>query len=75
MRNGVWRIDDLGANTDHRSAVGAPFKSLWNTAMFAIALVLGLLYSSWSALTVFLGLSYSTLLFGHASRPRACTDA
>jgi hypothetical protein len=35
--------------------VWAPFKSLWNSAMFAIALVLGPVYFSWSGLVVFLG--------------------
>ena len=66
MRNGVWRIDERGANADDGRVVWAPFKSLWNTAMYAIAVVLGPLYFSWSALAVFLGLSYSTLLLGHS---------
>ena len=56
-----------GARTRTRGeVVWAPFKSLWNTAMYGIALVLGPLYFSWSALAVFLGLSYSTLLLGHS---------
>lgn len=66
MRKGVWRVDGRGANADDGDVVWAPFKSLWNTAMYAIAIVLGPLYFSWSALAVFLVLSYSTLLLGHS---------
>jgi fatty-acid desaturase len=66
MRSGVWRIDDSGANADEGKVVWSPFKSIWNTAMYAIAIVLGPLCFSWSALAVFLGLSYTTLLLGHS---------
>ncbi len=66
MRNGVWRIDGSNANADEGEVAWAPFKSLWNTAMYAIAIVLAPLYFSWSALAVFLGLSYATLLLGHS---------
>ncbi len=66
MRAGVWRIDDSGANADEGRVVWSPFKSIWNTAMYAIAIVIGPFCFSWSALAVFLGLSYSTLLLGHS---------
>ena len=66
MRTGVWRVDDTGANADQGRVVWSPFKSIWNTAMYAIAIVLGPLCFSWSALAVFLGLSYTTLLLGHS---------
>src|SRR4051794_4009881 len=66
MRQGVWRIDGRGASADAGAVVWAPFKSLWNSAMYVVALVLGPLYFSWSALVVFLVISYVTLLFGHS---------
>ena len=66
MRTGVWRIDDSGANADEGRVVWSPFKSIWNTAMYSIAIVLGPLCFSWSALAVFLVLSYTTLLLGHS---------
>jgi fatty-acid desaturase len=66
MRQGVWRIDGRGASADAGAVVWAPFKSLWNSAMYVVALVLGPLYFSWSALVVFLVISYVTLLLGHS---------
>jgi len=66
MRTGVWRIDDSGANADEGRVVWSPFKSIWNTAMYSIAIVLGPLCFSWSSLAVFLGLRYTTLLLGHS---------
>jgi len=66
MRTGVWRIDGSGANADDGKVVWSPFKSIWNTAMYSIAILLGPLCFSWSALAVFLGLSYTTLLLGHS---------
>jgi stearoyl-CoA desaturase (delta-9 desaturase) len=66
MRNGVWRIGGSGASADAGQVVWSPFKSLWNTAMVATALVLGPIYFTWSALAAFLALSYTTLLLGHS---------
>jgi stearoyl-CoA desaturase (delta-9 desaturase) len=66
MRKGVWRIDDRGANANEGEVVWFPLKSLWNTAIFTIAIILGPVYFSWSALALFLGLSYLTLLLGHS---------
>lgn len=66
MRTGVWRIDGSAANADDGKVVWSPFKSIWNTAMYSIAILLGPLCFSWSALAVFLGLSYTTLLLGHS---------
>jgi fatty-acid desaturase len=66
MRAVVWRVDGRGASADEGVVVWAPFKSLWNTAMFGAAFVLGPLYFSWSVLFLFLGLGYATLLLGHS---------
>ena len=66
MRVDVWRIDSCGASAVEGTVVWAPFKSLWNSSMYLLALILGPAYFTWSALAVFLLLSYSTLLFGHS---------
>lgn len=66
MRKDVWRIDAVDANADDGTVVWAPFKSLWNTAMYLIAIFIAPLYFSWSALALFLILSYATLLLGHS---------
>jgi len=66
MRKNVWRVDDTGANADTGEVVWAPFKSLWNTGMYLIAINLAPIYYSWSAFSLFLVLSYITLLFGHS---------
>jgi fatty-acid desaturase len=66
VRKAVWRVNAQGANADEGKVVWAPFKSLWNMAMLVIAVGLGPVYFSWSALAVFLLLSYVTLLFGHS---------
>jgi sn-1 stearoyl-lipid 9-desaturase len=66
MRKGVWRIDAKGADAVNGRVVWSPAKSLWNTAVFALALLLGPLYFDWSAVVVFLALSYITLLLGHS---------
>lgn len=62
----MWRIDGTGANAVDGRVVWAPLKSAWNSTMYALALIAGPLYFSWSGLIVFLGLSYVTLLFGHS---------
>ncbi len=46
MRNEVWRIDGRGANADHGIVVWAPGKSLWNSAMFLLALGLAPSFAS-----------------------------
>ncbi len=66
MRTKVWRVDATGANAREGEVVWAPFKSIWNTSMYGMAIILGPLTFSWSALCVFLLLSYLTLLFGHS---------
>jgi fatty-acid desaturase len=66
MRKDVWRIDGQTANAVHGRVVWAPGKSLWNCAIFALAISLAPFYYSWSAVAVFLALSYCTLLFGHS---------
>src|SRR5690348_8485940 len=65
MRNGVWRVDGTGANAVHGRVVWAPVKSLWNSTMYVGAL-LAPWHFSWSALAIFLALSYPTLLLGHS---------
>jgi fatty-acid desaturase len=66
MRNDVWRINAHNANAVAGRVVWAPRKSLWNIAVYACALSLAPLYVSWSAVLVFLALSYVTLLLGHS---------
>jgi fatty-acid desaturase len=44
----------------------APAKSLWIGSMTTIAIVLGPIYSSWSAFTLFIATSVITLCFGHS---------
>ena len=66
MRAGVWRIDGRGADASEGEVVWAPAKSIWNTAMFGLALGLGPLLVSGSAVLVFAITSYVTLLLGHS---------
>ncbi len=66
MRKEVWRIDAHHANAVEGQVVWAARKSLWNMAVLGCALGLAPLYVSWSALLVFLVLSYVTLLLGHS---------
>jgi fatty-acid desaturase len=66
MRKGVWRIDGQGADALHGRVVWAPKKSLWNSVVFVLAVGLAPICFSWSAVLVFLALSYITLLFGHS---------
>jgi len=65
MRNGVWRVDGTGADAVHGRVIWAPVKSLWNSTMYGGAL-LAPWHFSWSALAIFLALSYPTLLLGHS---------
>ncbi len=66
MRKAVWRINAEGANANEGVVVWAPLKSLWNTAMYLIAIFMAPLYFSWGAFALFILLSYVTLLFGHS---------
>ena len=66
MRARVWRIESASANADEGTVAWSPFKSLWNTGMYLAALILGPIYFTWTALSVFLLLSYVTLLLGHS---------
>ena len=66
MRAEVWRVDGRGADASEGEVVWAPAKSTWNTAMFLLALGLGPLFVSGSAVLVFAGSSYVTLLLGHS---------
>jgi fatty-acid desaturase len=43
-----------------------PLRSIWNGAMLLVALVLGPLYFSWGAFTIFLATSAVTLCAGHS---------
>ena len=66
MRNAVWRIDGRRADATAGEVVWAPAKSLWNTTMFALALGLGPLFVSASAVLLFVVTSYVALLLGHS---------
>lgn len=66
MRRRVWRIDGTGANAVEGRVVWSPFKSMWHSLMYAIALGLGPVYFSWSAFALFLVSAYVTLLLGHS---------
>lgn len=66
MRKNVWRIDGQGANAVEGQVVWAPMKSIWNTTIFALAIVLAPSHFSWGAFVLFVALSYATLLLGHS---------
>jgi fatty-acid desaturase len=66
MRKGVWRIDAQHASATLGHVVWEPRKSIWNTAMYLAALILGPMYFSWSGVLVFVLLTYLTLLIGHS---------
>lgn len=72
MRRGVWRIDGSGASASLGRVVWSPFKSVWNTCMYGAALLLAPLFFSWSAVLLFLGFSYVTLLLGHSIGMHRC---
>lgn len=44
----------------------APVKSIWNTTIFVLAILLAPTHFSWGAFVLFLALSYVTLLLGHS---------
>jgi sn-1 stearoyl-lipid 9-desaturase len=66
MRKEVWRVDGQGANALQGRVIWAPAKSLWNSTMYVGAIALAPFHSSWSAVAVFVLLSYPTLLLGHS---------
>jgi fatty-acid desaturase len=66
MRPEVFRVDGRGASPVRGRVVIAPAKAAWNLGMLAATLVLAPLVFSWSALVVFLVLTYATLLLGHS---------
>lgn len=66
MRPGVFRVDGTGADPSAGRVVIAPAKAAWNLGMLAGALAFAPLTFSWSALLVFLVLTYTTLLLGHS---------
>jgi stearoyl-CoA desaturase (delta-9 desaturase) len=66
MRKNVWRIDGRDANAVKGHVVWAPAKSIWNTAMFVLAITFAPSHFSWGAFALFLALSYVTLLLGHS---------
>ncbi len=72
MRNEVWRVDGSGANASDGNVVWAPTKSIWNNFMLLTAILLGPQYFTLGAFFVFLGLSYLTLLLGHALGMHRC---
>jgi len=66
MRPGVFRVDGEGASPVSGRVVFAPAKASWNLSMLAGTLILAPLTFSFSALAVFLVLTYATLLLGHS---------
>jgi fatty-acid desaturase len=66
MMRPVLRIDSAGASPCRGRVVLDVRKAAWNGAMLTAAVVLGPLCFSWSALAVFAGLTYVTLLVGHS---------
>jgi len=66
MRPGVFRIDGTGADATNGEVVWAPGKSLWFSTHLLVTLFLGPVFFSFSALTVCLALTYTTLLLGHS---------
>jgi len=66
MRPGVFRVDGTGADARNGRVLWAPIKSLWFNLHLLVAMFLGPLYFSPSALAICLGLTYITLLLGHS---------
>lgn len=66
MMKPVMRVDGTGASPCDGRPVLDPAKTAWNGAMLAGAVVLGPMVFSWSALGMFLGLTYLSLLIGHS---------
>ncbi len=66
MMEPVIRVDGDGANAVYGRAVLDWPKLLWNFGHIAIAIVFAPMLFSWSALVLFLCLTYATLLTGHS---------
>jgi fatty-acid desaturase len=66
MMEPVIRVDGEGANAVHGRAVLDIPKLLWNFGHIAITTLFAPLYFSWSALGMFLCLTYGSLLIGHS---------
>lgn len=66
MMEPVLRIDGTEASSLEGRVRLDIQKSLWNGSMIAAAIILAPSYFTWSALFVFLGLTYITLLIGHS---------
>jgi fatty-acid desaturase len=66
MRPSVFRVQAIGADASAGRVVWAPAKSLWHTLLATVAVAFAPLTASWSALAVFLVLTYMTLLLGHS---------
>src|SRR4051794_34434278 len=68
--DGAFKVNSLSgleqADASEGILVWDPGRSIWNMSMIAGALVLGPLFFSWSAFTVFLLLSGFTLCVGHS---------
>jgi fatty-acid desaturase len=66
MMKPVLRVDGSQASAcDGRPVLDVP-KAAWNGATLVAALVLGPIFFSWSALALFLSLTYVSLLVGHS---------
>jgi fatty-acid desaturase len=66
MMKGVFRVDGTGANACDGRVVWSPAKSLWNTTMMLVTVVFGPITASPSAVTLFIVMTYVTLLIGHS---------
>lgn len=67
---GAYKVNSLilteKVNPEYGSIVWDKWRSLWNSAIFLSAFILGPIYFSWSALLLFLVLSALTLCMGHS---------
>lgn len=66
MRPGVFRVDGSSASPVRGRVVWAPLKSIWITVC-CLGFVIGVWFATtWSAVLMFLVLTYATLLLGHS---------
>jgi stearoyl-CoA desaturase (delta-9 desaturase) len=66
MMKPVLRVEGTGASPLDGRPVVDWRKAAWNGAMLALSLVMAPLFFSWSAVCLFLVLTYGTLLIGHS---------
>jgi fatty-acid desaturase len=66
MMKPVLRIDGSGACPNRGKPVIDTPKAIWNGGMLVAALALCPIYFSWSAVFLFISLTYVTLLIGHS---------